>query len=381
MSQSNFGNLESPLNGTNFFNTYLEPWRDALHTMHSGSSRPSYAVAGTQWLDTTTTPWAVKVFDGTQDISLGTINATTDFFTPANAALSTNPTLNGTISGSAAPKLNNFRLTLTSNVPVTTTDVTGASTLYLTPYNGNQIALYTSGQWVLLTSTQVSLALSGLTNNTLYDVFAYNNAGTVTLETAAWSNSGAGTSARATALAYQDGVLVRSGDVTRRYLGTFRSTGTTTTEDSAAKRFLYNYGSRIQRRLTANDSTASWTYTTATWRAANNNTTDGVGRASFVIGVAEDAISINRVSISANTANGQTSGGIGLNSTSANNADVTAFQTTTNVVGTNASFFGVPSVGFNFVQSVEWSQAVGTSTFYGEIISGIKSGIAGTILA
>lgn len=84
MSQYNFGNLESPLAGTVFFNTHLEPWRDALHSQHSGTSRPSYAISGMLWLNTTTNPWVLNMFDGTDDIALGTFNTSTNIFTPSN---------------------------------------------------------------------------------------------------------------------------------------------------------------------------------------------------------------------------------------------------------------------------------------------------------
>jgi len=60
---------------------------DAQNTAHSGSSRPSYAVAGTRWLDTSGTPWIWKMFDGTDDVPLIEINASTDSAVPANAQL------------------------------------------------------------------------------------------------------------------------------------------------------------------------------------------------------------------------------------------------------------------------------------------------------
>lgn len=88
MSQFDFGNLESPLSGEELVNDNLEPWRDAILSLHSGSSRPSYAVAGTLWLDTSATPWVLYCFDGTNDISLGTINATTNVYTPAGLSVS-----------------------------------------------------------------------------------------------------------------------------------------------------------------------------------------------------------------------------------------------------------------------------------------------------
>lgn len=89
MSQYNFGDLSSPLTGTALVNTHLEPWRDALHSTHSGATPPSYIVAGMMWLDTATTPWILKVYDGADHITLGTINATTNVFVPAVPAANT----------------------------------------------------------------------------------------------------------------------------------------------------------------------------------------------------------------------------------------------------------------------------------------------------
>jgi len=87
MTQFSFGNLSSPLSGAALIDTYLEPWRDALLSLHSGSSRPSYAAAGIMWLDTTTNPWLLNVFDGADDITLGSINTTTNVFTPSGAGI------------------------------------------------------------------------------------------------------------------------------------------------------------------------------------------------------------------------------------------------------------------------------------------------------
>lgn len=81
MSQHDFGNLESPLSGSALINTHLEPWRDALHSLHKGNARPTYAVAGMVWInDTSSSLWVLNVFDGAQDIALGAINTVTNIF-------------------------------------------------------------------------------------------------------------------------------------------------------------------------------------------------------------------------------------------------------------------------------------------------------------
>ena len=48
----------------------------AINTTQSGTSRPSSAVAGTIWLDTTNANPTLKLYDGTSDISLATLDYT-----------------------------------------------------------------------------------------------------------------------------------------------------------------------------------------------------------------------------------------------------------------------------------------------------------------
>lgn len=64
----------------------LNDWRDAVLTKHSGSTRPSYAVAGTEWRDTTGTPWIVNLYDGSADIPLYEIDPATHIVTKVYAA-------------------------------------------------------------------------------------------------------------------------------------------------------------------------------------------------------------------------------------------------------------------------------------------------------
>ena len=57
------------------FRTELNNALSAINTMHSGSSRPSGAAAGTMWLDTTSASSpTIKFYDGSDDISFATIN-------------------------------------------------------------------------------------------------------------------------------------------------------------------------------------------------------------------------------------------------------------------------------------------------------------------
>ena len=59
------------------FRTDLNNVLSAINTLNSGTSRPSSAVAGSLWLDTTTsTAPTLKYYDGADDISLATIDHT-----------------------------------------------------------------------------------------------------------------------------------------------------------------------------------------------------------------------------------------------------------------------------------------------------------------
>lgn len=98
MSQ-NVVDFSTDPSGVQLLDSLLTPLQQNILTNNSGTSRPSYAVAHTTWTDTTTTPWVVNYFDGTNDIPVGTVNATTNVFTPSGLTLSktdatTAPTIN-----------------------------------------------------------------------------------------------------------------------------------------------------------------------------------------------------------------------------------------------------------------------------------------------
>ena len=174
-------------------------------------------------------------------------------------------------------KISQGRLTLTSNTPVLSSSVTGATTLYYTPYIGSQISIWDGSKWSVRTFTERSLSLSGLAANTNYDVFVFDNAGTLTLEAVAWSNSGAGTSARASALSFLNGVRVKDSDK-RKYLGSFRTTATIgqtefVNNNLPSSLLIKNEFNRIPLSLFLQEGSTAHTYTTNTWRNYNNSNT------------------------------------------------------------------------------------------------------------
>lgn len=87
MSQSDFGTMDPVETSGSELAAILNAWRTALHSLHKGNDRPAYAVAGLLWIKDATDPWGLYVFDGAQDILIGSINTTTNVFTPSFGAL------------------------------------------------------------------------------------------------------------------------------------------------------------------------------------------------------------------------------------------------------------------------------------------------------
>ena len=284
-------------------------------------------------------------------------------------------TMSGTVFNTLPLGTVEGRLTLTSGTPVTTSDVTAATTIYFTPYKGDRIYLYDGTRWKLYSFSELSLALGTLTNALPYDVFIYDNAGTLTLESLAWTNG----TTRATALTTLNGVLVKSGATTRRYLGTFYTTATTTTEDSAARRLLWNYYNQVMRPLMVLEPTDSWTYATGAYRQMNGSTANKVA---LVTGVNGQMI---RVEVSALVSGaGTTYVAIGEDSITTPEANSMPMQMTpssSNNKNGLAVMMNVPAAGYHYYAALEWG-ASGV-TFYGDggvperVLSGIRGWIWG----
>lgn len=285
------------------------------------------------------------------------------------------------------------RLTLTSGTAVTSDDVTGAGTLYFTPFQGSRVALYDGSNWGVYSFSELSLSLTGLTVTYPYDIFLYNNSGTLTLESLAWS----GVNTRATALTLQDGVLVKSGATTRRYLGTIQMAATSQCEDSFAKRFVWNAYNRRPRPMAAYQDVNSWTQTSSSnWRHANASQT----ALQFVLGLIEEMVEAC-VHVTSRSASGNKGiVGIGVNTSSAIPAAVAvnASHINTYTSGADTSYATVycniatyrgwpgtsgaattPIVGYHELNWIERTLA-GTQTWYGtEAGTNFYSGIFGTV--
>jgi uncharacterized protein (DUF4213/DUF364 family) len=266
------------------------------------------------------------------------------------------------------------RLTLTSGVAVPMADQLAATTVYWTPKDGNTIELWNGSAWVVVTFAEIALALGTMTAGLGYDVFGYLSAGALAIEKLAWTSG----TARATALALQNGRLVKSGDPTRRYLGAFQAATTTTTEDSFAKRLVSNYFNRANRPARKLElTTATWTDSTVSWRQAN---LDAANQIAWFTGIEDYAIPITVTSGVAHTV-ANTLVGSGFKIDAANGVDSNAqnptyySQVANVIIGNTCVGKVLAGLGGHFAAWVEFTGAA-TATFQG---SGIHAGISADI--
>lgn len=316
-----------------------------LHSYSRGASAPFAVNSGAAKVSNLD----ADLLDG-QDWSSPTIASPTMTSPVINTAIYSTKLIAGICEG---------RLTLETGVPVSTSDQTGKTNIFFTPYKGTNIALYDgTTNWGLFPFTERTLALGTLTNDLPYDVFIYNNAGTITLEALAWTSK----TVRATALVLQDGVWSKTGALTRRYLGTFHTTSTTTTEDSLTKRLLWNYYNRVPRALLRNDTTDTWSYNIDVFRQANGSTSNQVA---VVVGVAETIVELGLMAmcLQATTGTAQ-SVGIGVDSTTVPSGVWCRFDTPL----ANAyqplfsSLRNIPAAGYHFYAWLERSSVAGAAT-------------------
>lgn len=261
------------------------------------------------------------------------------------------------------------RLTLQSGVPVSVTNQTAKTVVFWTPYNGEVTSLFVSGAWVSVVFAETSVSVPN-TTTTPFDIFGFSNAGVFTLEALTWTND----TTRATALTTQNSILVKSGDATRRYLGTGR-TGAVAgqCETSTSNAHLWNYYNRVKQQLAVNDATDTWNYTLNAWQQANAS---ALNQVSVVVGFTDSWVVAETQGVASNTGANQASVGVGISSTTVNSAQVFGGTTPTGGGVTRAIYKGFLPLGRSTLVWLERSVAAGTTTWSGDGgLSVIQSGL------
>lgn len=283
------------------------------------------------------------------------------------------------------------RLTLSSGVPVMTSDVSNSTSIYYTPYVHDRVPIYDGTNWAMTTFTELTNTTTDNTKNPAavgadsnYDLFIWNDSGTIRLSRGpAWASATArGTGAGTTELERVNGILVNkiaitNGPAAQRgtYVGTVRSDASSTIDwelgGNAANGdpiFLYvwNAYNRVDVIAACGDTTDNWTYGTASWRNANNSASN---RASFVRGLNEDAVlgfynGLCNPGATEDFAFGCELDGAGKGTT--NSRTYSPVGTGAGIIAAGTSFYaGIPGLGYHFLQASEYALS-GTVMCYGD---------------
>ncbi len=300
----------------------------------------------------------IALYDGTEwqlystaEISLGlgtlTNNTLYDVYIYANASVPTIDTFVAwTNSGQAVTGATNATpIVITANAH----GMSNGDLVYISGVTGNTAA---NGVWTVAGVTANTFQLSGSTGNAAY------NSGTGYLAGRAGG----------TVPVLMNGVWVQTGNSTRRLVGTFRTTATTTTEDSAARRFVANVDQPVSRRIENcpgyNDNNAATSYTTASTTFAGAN--GGTGNLTeFVVSQPNTAARVSMGSLGTSSATGAYLAGIGVDSTTTPSAvgDISQLSVTANIFAeTGGMFFP----GYHFFALLVRSSA-GTATIFADL--------------
>jgi hypothetical protein len=134
-------------------------------------------------------------------------------------------------------------------------------------HTGNQITVISSGVAKVMESGDLTIPCPAVANQ-MYDVYVYDNGGTLAAELVAWTND----ASRAVALLRQaNGLICKNGDATRRWIGSFRTTSAGNTEDSVTRRYISNFYNKVTKHMRVTEPTDSWAYTAIAYRQANAN--------------------------------------------------------------------------------------------------------------
>ena len=181
--------------------------------------------------------------------------------------------------GDAVKSVVNLRLSLSSSRPVPSESDLNATSIYVHPYNGNEIALYSTAllRWQVIRFSGIlsfSLAPASIANRN-YDVYLYNSGTALSpvlaVEYVAWSND-----TTPPTRGIQDGVQVKNGNPSRRFVGIVRTTNAGTSTVDLGGILLGAESANFPRVYLANlynlyDARAtyffenSWTTSSETW--------------------------------------------------------------------------------------------------------------------
>ena len=194
------------------------------------------------------------------------------------------------------------RLSVSMNDPVADGE---SDTLYYIPYYNDLLPIFNGYGLQTVTAASTSISVASLPAGSAYDVFCYIVEGTLSVTGATLSlelNPWTDPNTRNDSLEYAYGFLCKSGDPTRRFLGSCYIGSDGLIQDwgnyqgvsqNPAKRFLWNLYNRVRRDAYMFDETASWTVLgDNNWRIIDGLTAPQ-GCLEFFRGADDDLVEVN----------------------------------------------------------------------------------------
>ena len=279
------------------------------------------------------------------------------------------------------------RLTLATGVPVMNSSQASKTTIFYTPYVGNQVPIYDGVSFRNVAFAEFSTTTTDTTKNPaaigvgkVNDWFIWDDAGTTRLcHGPDWTNDN--TRSAGTALTMVNGILLNSVAITNgpgasrgTYVGTTRSDGASQLNhvlggsgSGGVTGILLVWNAYNRRHLGggSNDTGASYTYTSNVIRVARGS---GGNSISFVTGLSEDVMEAFYSTEVMTTANAASAGiiGIGYDSQTTFASQRGLAFTNANAIydsNTQASFQVVPTIGVHTIYGIEGSDNVHANTF------------------
>lgn len=280
------------------------------------------------------------------------------------------------------------RLTLATGTAVMTSDVAGATTVFYTPYLGRLVPIWNGTTFVMTdtggelsqATTDTTKSPSAVAAGSVYDIFVWNDSGTIRATRGpAWvSFTSRGTGLGASQLQLLNGIYTNQNAIANgpganlgTYVGTIVSDlssqinwklGSSASGGGTATLGVWNAYNRVAVRTQVNDSTASWNYSAATVRPANNSTGN---RVNFVSGLALEAVEAHYYNQAALAGTSSSFAFFGLALDSTTTMDHYLVTQGTIIIAGNAAAIYLPQSGVHFIQAVEIADGSTTTTFSG----------------
>lgn len=273
-----------------------------------------------------------------------------------------NPVIGGCCgTGVVDPGIDGFRISTTWYEPVQYFD-TGGHQLYLVPYTSNMISLYDGSAWTSRAATDRVQSQGTYSANTFYNIFAHWDGSNVGLELVAEPYP------HSPILDMQDGVQVKWGDPSRRYVGVARTDSVGHFVDSRRRRLIWNRHNQVARYFEVQHNT-TWSFSgTNSWRPISGNPANGlVEVVAGTIGIANygsTTISISATGMCTSSMNGYyAASGIGIDSTTVNSAQIVELDNggPSSYAHLRSSYNGYLLPGYHTINWLEVGQS--SSTF------------------